>query len=201
MEKQKLIRIFDKQAARYDNQREDAHQTRWRRQLISCAKGEVLELAVGAGANFPYYPPGIQHTAADFSSGMLVKARQAAAHYRMNSTFICSDIEELSFPEHSFDTIVSTLSFCSYTRPLPVLEQLSRWCRPGGQILLMEHGISSNPALSLALKALNPLLYRIYGCHHTRDILSLVRDSGLTINKVESHWQGMVHLIWASPQK
>jgi ubiquinone/menaquinone biosynthesis C-methylase UbiE len=201
VDKQKLIRIFDKQAARYDNHREDAQQTRWRRQLIGCAKGEVLELAVGAGANFPFYPSGIQLTAADFSGAMLAKARQAAAHYRINSTFICSDIEELSFPDHSFDTIVSTLSFCSYARPLPVLQRLSQWCRPGGQILLMEHGISSNPALSLALKALNPLLYRIYGCHHTRDILSLVRESGLTINKVESHWQGMVHLIWASPKK
>ncbi|MDF9844280.1 ubiquinone/menaquinone biosynthesis C-methylase UbiE [Paenibacillus sp. PastF-1] len=201
VEKPKLIRIFDKQAARYDNQREDTQQTRWRRRLIGHARGEVLELAVGAGANFPFYPPGIQLTAADFSGAMLEKARQAAARYPINSTFICSDIEELSFPDHSFDTIVSTLSFCSYARPLPVLEQLSRWCRPGGQILLMEHGISANPALSLALRALNPLLYRIYGCHHTRDILGLVRESGLTINKVESHWQGMVHLIWASPQK
>ncbi|MNC18968.1 Demethylmenaquinone methyltransferase [compost metagenome] len=201
MEKQKLIRIFDKQAARYDSQREDARQTRWRRQLISHTKGEVLELAVGAGANFPYYPPGIQLTAADFSAAMLAKARRSAEQYQINSTFIHSDIEELSFPDHSFDTIVSTLSFCSYARPLPVLEHLSRWCRPGGQILLMEHGISESPALALGLRALNPLLYRIYGCHHTRDILGLVRESGLTINKLESHWRGMVHLIWASPKK
>lgn len=200
MEKQKLIRIFDKQATQYDNKREDPQQKRWRQQLISQAKGEVLELAVGAGANFPFYPPAIKVTATDFSEAMLDKAKRAATRHHIDGHFICSDIEELSFPDHSFDTIVSTLSFCSYDNPLMVLDKIKRWCRPDGQILLMEHGISSNLALSAAQKAFNPLLYRVYGCHYTRNILGLIRESGLTINKVESYWLNMVHLVWASPE-
>jgi ubiquinone/menaquinone biosynthesis C-methylase UbiE len=159
----------------------------------------VLELAVGAGANFPFYPPGIKITAADFSEAMLEKAKLAARHHRIDSVFVCSDIEEMNFPDHSFDTIVSTLSFCSYDNPLMVLDKISRWCRPDGQILFMEHGISSNPAVSALQKALNPLLYRVYGCHYTRNILGQIRESGLKINKVESYWLNMVHLVWASP--
>lgn len=201
MEKQKLIRIFDKQATQYEKKREAASQKRWRQHLLSHAKGEVLELAVGAGANFPFYPRGIQVTAADFSKAMLEKAKQAANHYHIDSDFICSDIEEMNFSDQSFDTIVSTLSFCSYNKPSMVLEKINRWCKPDGQILFLEHGVSSNPAVSTVQKVFNPLLYRVYGCHHTRNIVGLIRESGLTINKVESYWMGMVHLIWASPKQ
>lgn len=201
MEKQKLIRIFDKQATQYEKKREDAKQKRWRQHLLSHANGEVLELAVGAGANFPFYPPEVKVTATDFSEAMLEKAKRAAKHHRIDGDFICSDIEEMNFSDQSFDTIVSTLSFCSYDNPLMVLDKINRWCKPNGQILFMEHGISSNLAVSAVQKALNPLLYRVYGCHHTRDIVGLVRESGIKIDKVESYWLNMVHLIWAKPRQ
>ncbi|WP_379151154.1 class I SAM-dependent methyltransferase [Paenibacillus sp. sgz5001063] len=199
MKKQKLIRIFDKQATQYEKKTGDPSQQRWREHLLSHAKGEVLEIAVGAGANFPYYPPGVKVTATDFSEAMIGKAERAANQHRVDVHFICSDIEEMDFPDHSFDTIISTLSFCSYDNPLMVLNKIKRWCKPDGQILLLEHGISSKLTVSVAQKALNPLLYRIYGCHHTRNIPEMIRESGLAINKSESYWLNMVHLIWASP--
>lgn len=201
MEKQKLIQIFDKQATQYEKKREGPNQKRWRQQLLRHAKGEVLELAVGAGANFPFYPPEVKVTAADFSAAMLEKAKLAAKHHRVDCDFLCSDIEEMNFSDQSFDTVVSTLSFCSYDQPLMVLEKINRWCKPNGQILLMEHGISTNLAVSAVQKALNPLFYRVSGCHQTRNILGLVRESGLKVEKVESYWTNMVHLIWAKPKQ
>ncbi|GGH20026.1 class I SAM-dependent methyltransferase [Paenibacillus segetis] len=200
MEKQKLIRIFDRQATQYDKKREDPKQKLWRQNLLSHAKGEVLELAVGTGANFPYYPKEVKITATDFSEAMIEKAQQAVKHYHLHADFICSDIEELNFPDQSFDTIVSTLSICSYKNPIVVLDKIKRWCRPGGKILLMEHGISSNFMVSTLQKTFNPLLYRVYGCHYTRDILGLISESGIKIDKAESYWLNMVHLIWAKPQ-
>jgi len=201
MEKKKLIRIFDKQAAQYARKREDPVQTRWRQRLLSNAKGEVLELAVGAGANFSFYPHDVRVTATDFSMAMLEQAKIAASSHQISSSFTCSDSEELDFPAHTFDTVVSTLSLCSYVNPLQVLRNVNRWCRPDGQILLMEHGLSTNVAVSAAQKALNPLLHRIYGCHHTRNIVGLIRESGIEIVKLESHWLNMVHLIWAKPRQ
>ncbi|MBS4213836.1 MULTISPECIES: class I SAM-dependent methyltransferase [Neobacillus] len=201
MEKQKLIKIFNKQAGKYDKRREDLSQKRWRQKLLSHAEGEVLELAVGAGANFPYYTPGVKVTATDFSSAMLEKAKQAAKNYGIQADFVSGDIEKMEFPNDSFDTIVSTLSFCSYNNPLAVLEKINHWCKPSGKILLMEHGISTNFAVSILQKTLNPLLYRFYGCHHTRNILEIIRESGMTVEKSESYWVNMVHLIWAKPKK
>lgn len=107
----------------------------------------------------------------------------------------------MSFADQSFDTIVSTLSFCSYNNPLMVLDKINRWCKPDGKILFMEHGISSNLMASATQKAFNPLLYRVYGCHYTRDILGLMEESGIKIDKVESYWLNMVHLIWGRPKQ
>lgn len=132
---------------------------------------------------------------------MLEKAKRAAKNHRIDSDFICSDIEEMNFSDQSFDTIVSTLSFCSYDKPLMVLDKVNRWCKPNGQILLMEHGISTTIAVSAVQKALHPLLYRVYGCHQTRNILELVRESGIKVDKVECYWFHMVHLIWAKPKQ
>jgi hypothetical protein len=37
--------------------------------VCSQAEGEVLELAVGTGRNFPYYPAGIRLTGIEISEG------------------------------------------------------------------------------------------------------------------------------------
>lgn len=199
MDKRKLIRIFDRQAVKYDRMRGDAYQRRWRQQLLRHAQGEVLELAVGAGANFPYYSPAIRLTAIDFSPAMVDKAKQAARAYPFEIDVQCADIEEADLPAHAFDTVVSTLSLCSYANPRKVLENMNRWCKPNGQILLMEHGISSHSIVAGIQKLLNPLLYRTMGCHHTRDILKMVRNSGMTIVGEERIWLNMGYLIWAKP--
>lgn len=199
MNKQKLINVFDKQAGKYSNKREGPEQQRWRRELLCRANGKVLELAAGAGANFPYYPPGVVVTATDFSEAMLTKAKLAAARSQVDVHFLQADIEELDFPEQSFDTIVSTLSMCSYEKPQDVLRKVNRWCKPGGTILLMEHGISTKPIIAGMQRLLNPILYRLYGCHHTRHILELIHNSGIQIENTERHWLSMMYIVYAKP--
>lgn len=199
MDKKKLVRIFDKQANQYDRRTESLAQSRWRQQLLRHARGNVLELAVGAGANFPYYPPGVQITAIDFSPAMLDKAKRRAEHLRVNADFVCADMEEADFAEHSFDAVISTLSFCSYRQPLELLRKIRRWCKPEGEILLLEHGISSSLLVSVLQKTLDPLLYRAYGCHQTRNIRQLAEQAGLDVIAAEGYWMDMVQLLRAKP--
>lgn len=199
MDKQKLIRKFDRQARMYERQRKKDNLGNWRRQLLQQAEGNVLELAVGAGANFAYYSPNVQVTAVDISPQMLEKAKGAAKEQGIYTEFMLSDIEALDFPENSFDTIVSTLSFCGYEHPIQMFNKLQRWCKPQGRILLMEHGISFNPVLAFFQKVIDPVHYKLIGCHQKREMLRLIQDSKLEIQKVESHWKGIFHLIWATP--
>jgi len=199
MDKTKQVRLFDKQAVKYSRRNEGMMLRQWRQDLLRHAKGEVLELAVGAGANFPYYPAGVKITATDFSPEMLKKARAAATEHDLDAQFMLADIDKLEFPDHSFDTIVSSLSFCSYEQPLKVMEKIKRWCKPDGNILMIEHGISSYAVVSIIQRTLDPLLFRFIGCHHTRNIPEFIRQSGMLITHEESHMLNMVHLLRVKP--
>jgi ubiquinone/menaquinone biosynthesis C-methylase UbiE len=198
---EKLIRKFNRQAKMYEMRRKKNTEKKWREKLISCAKGKVLEVAVGAGANFHFYPQDVEVTAVDFSEDMLRKAKESAVDNGIQAEFIQSDVEALSFPDGSFDTIVSTLSFCGYEDPNIVLKAFQKWCKPNGQILLMEHGISSNRLVGILQSVADPLFKKVVGCHLNRDIIQILQESNIHIHKVEHYMLSTVHLIWAAPKK
>ena len=199
MNQDKLIRIFDKQANGYEKRRKNQSQAKWREKLLSSVKGKVLEVAVGAGANFQYYPRGVEVTAVDFSGEMLKKAKAAAIEEGMDAQFIHSDVESLSFEDYSFDTIISTLSLCGYENPTIILNLMNKWCKPDGQILLLEHGKSSNALIGYLQTMLNPLNRRVIGCEIDRDILRIIESSSIQIDRMEHYLTNMVHLVWAKP--
>lgn len=199
MDDEKMVRKFDKQARLYEIRRKKQTEKMWRQRLIRCARGEVLEVGVGAGANFPFYPKEVAVTAVDFSKEMLSRAKEAAVECGVKAQFVLSDIESLAFPDHSFDTLVSTLTVCSYKDPIAVLNKFNRWVRPEGQILLMEHGISSNRFVGSIQKVLDPLFLKAVGCHQNRNLVQLFQQSGLRMIKVERHLLDMVYLVWAKP--
>ena len=152
-----MVRLYDKQADRWDRRRQKrTMDTRWRRQLLADARGEVLEIAVGAGGNFPFYDASVRVTAVDISPEMVARARNAAAACGITAECMTGDIEELDFPARAFDTVVSTLSLCSYTDPESVLARMSRWCKEDGRVLLLEHGRSSVSPLAGLQTILDP---------------------------------------------
>ncbi|GIP26935.1 type 11 methyltransferase [Paenibacillus sp. J23TS9] len=198
MNKQKLIKKFDKQSVIYEENTRKRMMGSWRKRLLEGVQGDVLEIAVGAGANFPYYDMDrVRLSAADFSPMMLQRARRIADELNLQVTLIESDIETLDFPAHSFDCVVSTLSLCGYDDPEQVLRNIKRWCKPNGRVYLLEHGLGRNPFFKSAQRLLNPVARKISGCNWNRDIEQIVRNSGLQIEHMERHWNGMIHLIWA----
>lgn len=201
MNNEKLVRTFDKQARMYEARRKKQTQKIWRKRLIRCAKGTVLEVGVGAGANFPFYPKDVVVTAIDFSKEMLNKAEVAADECGLHAEFVHTNIESHDFPDNSFDTIVSTLTFCGYKNPIVLLNKFNKWVRDDGQILLMEHGISSNRIIGTIQNAVDPLFLKVVGCHQNRDINQILQQSGIDIIKAERHFLDTVHLVWAKPNR
>jgi hypothetical protein len=80
-----------------------------------------------------------------------------------------------------------------------VLQQMNSWCKKDGIILLMEHGQSSYKPIQWLQHAYNPLQYRFIGCHADRNILKLIYQAGLKIEKCERKFMGIIYLIWAKP--
>src|SRR5699024_824619 len=114
---------------------------------------------------FAYYKSDVEVTAVDISSEMLAKAKRASLAQGIRTDFVLSDVETIASPENTFDTIVSTLSFCGYDDPVHMFNQLNSWCKPQGKILLLEHGRSSNPMIGAVQQLLNPIQYKFVGCH------------------------------------
>jgi ubiquinone/menaquinone biosynthesis C-methylase UbiE len=203
MEKDELIRLYDKQANQYERLRrkKKTFDQKWRKQLLAFAKGKILEVSVGAGANFKFYPTDADVTAVDISAQMIDKAKDAARDSRINATLINSSVEDLRFETESFDTIVSTLSLCAYDDPVHVLKLFNDWCKKDGVVLLLEHGTSKYKLFHWLQNRFDNLQYRRIGCHANRKILQIVKDAGLKIKMCERKLFGIMYLIWAQPKK
>src|SRR5690625_3953479 len=122
MDRQSLIKKFDKQAKKYDKRRKNGQDYTFRQRIFQEAKGKVLEVAIGSGLNFPFYNRDIELTGLDFSHEMLKTAQNAAKDYPFKTTLIQKDVETVEFDECSFDTIISSGSLCAYQDPVHVLK-------------------------------------------------------------------------------
>lgn len=176
----------------------------WRRDLLTGSYGDVLEAGVGTGANLSFYPSSIQSLiGVDFSSDMLKYAKQKAsllnAPYQME--LVEADIQDLPYPDNSFDTIVSTCVFCSVPDPILGLEELRRVCKPDGQILMLEHMRSENQAAGLLMDLLNPVTVRMWGANINRETMANIKSSGLSVVGEERLMGSIMKRLLLSPNK
>lgn len=171
---------------------------RLRRELLQKASGDVLEVAVGTGKNLPHYPGGCAITAIDLSPEMLNVARKRADRLDLDATFQVMDAEALDFPDGSFATVVSTLSTCTFPDPVKALREMARVCRPGGKVLLLEHGRSSRPRLARFQDRRAEGFSKPLGCHWNREPLELLRHAGLTTMTARRTFFGVLHTVEAT---
>jgi ubiquinone/menaquinone biosynthesis C-methylase UbiE len=158
---------------------------RLRRQLLHKASGTVLDVACGAGANFPYLQGVESLTGVDLSAGMLEQARLRTKKMGIAVDLQVMDAEKLDFPDNSFDTVVSALSTCTFPDSVAALREMMRVCRPGGRILLLEHGLSRWRWVRWVQHRTAPWHFKSVGCRWNQSPLQIIGQAGLNI--VESH--------------
>jgi len=153
--------------------------SRLRRRVLQQASGKVLEVAVGTGKNLPYYSHECRIIAVDLSREMLNIARKRVAKLSMNVSFLLADAEALPFSGESFDTVVSSLSTCTFPDPVAALKEMARVSRPQGKVLLLEHGRSDREWLGRWQDRHADQFAKPLGCHWNREPLQLVRKANL----------------------
>lgn len=170
---------------------------RLRRRLLKGATGRVLEVGVGTGRNLPHYADGVQLWGVDVSEQMLQRAQQRADRLGRAVYLNVMDAGALAFPAGAFDVVVSALTLCSMEDPRKTLCELHRVCKPDGALLFLEHGRGRIGWLNRWLDRIEARHWQEFGCHPNRDMERLIRDSGLALERVDSHLWGMVKLFWA----
>jgi ubiquinone/menaquinone biosynthesis C-methylase UbiE len=169
-----------------------------RRRQLREARGEVLVVAAGTGMDLRALPAGPRVLATDISPGMLAVAAARAARARRPVATAVMDAQALAVPDGAFDTVVSSLALCTFTDPVTALGEMGRACRPGGRVLLLDHGISDRAWLARRQRRREPAHLRSLGCHLTRDPLQLVAAAGLRPVRVRRVLFGTFYLIEAT---
>ena len=149
----------------------------------------VLEVGVGTGKNFEYYPKDARMTGIDFSPRMLERARKHADKISALVDLYQMDAQAMEFSDGSFDAAVATCVFCSVPDPVQGFREVKRVVKPGGRVFLAEHMRHSNPIIGAVMDALNPLV-RWMGPDINRRTLDNIRAAGLEIEHVEDLGMG-----------
>ncbi len=197
-------RRYDRLAKLYDRRNafmERLVLTNWRRRLWAKVEGKrILEVGVGTGINFPFYPRDAQVAAIDFSEGMLAQACARARREGIRVDLWQMDCQALEFPDECFDAVVATWVFCSVPDPVRGLKEVSRVCRQDGKVFLLEH-VRSESWFGWVMDLLNPLVVRLTGASINRRTVENIRRAGLQFESVESYALGIVKLLVLRPGK
>lgn len=170
---------------------------RYRKQLLSLARGKVLEVGIGTGRSLRYYPADADIIGIDMSREMLKKAKEKSDKLRRHIRLKIGDAENLLYDSQGFDIVVDTLGLCTYSKPIKVLREMKRVCKPRGRILLLEHGVSNLKWLCRLQECREKKHYETLGCSLLRNPEKLVKEAGLKFIGIERKLFGVIYIIVA----
>ena len=169
-----------------------------RKRALAFAIGEVLEVGIGTGKNIPHYLDNVKVTGIDFSRGMLEKAKRKKEKLSLkNVTLLEMDVENMSFQDEFFDTVVSTFVFCTVPYPLKGLQEVYRVLKQGGKAVFLEHMKSNSFFLNIPLYMMNVFTKTLIGTSMIRETQKNIEKVGFKIKDVQNVYSDIVRLIVA----
>ena len=157
--------------------------------------GHVLDVACGTGENFKYLSKAESITAIDLAPGMVEEARKRAARMGIEVVVEIADVAALPFDDDVFDTVVTAYSSCTFIDHLAAYREMERVTRPGGQILMVEHGRSSVGWIAQRQEHRFEAHYARSGCRNTREPIDELREAGLNVMSAQKSHLGMGNRI------
>jgi ubiquinone/menaquinone biosynthesis C-methylase UbiE len=166
-----------------------------RLRLVSRVHGKVLEVGTGTGLALPSYPQGVESiTAIDIDAESLERARKR----RPGVELILANVQELPFPDSSFDFVISSLVFCSVDEPARGLAEIHRVLKAHGELHMLEHVRAPQPRRAHLQDRLTPAwCWMTGGCRLNRETFSLVQAAGFEVTRRVRLLDGMAEEITA----
>lgn len=165
---------------------------KYKHQLFSKAKGKILLVAVGTGLDFQYFPPNSKIIGIDISSKMLEKAQIKVYKSLLDVELKQMDARKLEFEDNTFDTAVTSCTFCSVSNPIQCLKEIRRTLKPAGRLLMFEHVRSKifwmgpmMDALTIISRKFGPDLNRRTGGNIKKAGFKLLREVNIYLDIVK----------------
>src|SRR5579862_2398284 len=170
---------------RFSRGAEEAGLAALRRGLLADARGRVLEIGGGTGANLRFYDGNIESlVVTEPEPAMLRRLQRKAREQEPSAKVVRAPAEDLPFEDDSFDTVVSTLVLCGVDDQARALGELRRVLRPGGRLLFLEHVRSDDPAVARLQDRITWLNRSLFGCDCNRQTLAAIEAANFTVSRV-----------------
>ncbi|KGA93547.1 class I SAM-dependent methyltransferase [Leptospirillum ferriphilum] len=140
-----------------------------RKRLLKHARGHVLEIGVGTGANASFYEDRFVSGKVFLDSSFPMLQVALRKGICPPGTLVLGSGSELPFSTGIFDTVVVTLVLCSVNHWEQAIREIRRVLSPRGHLIVLEHVQSRHPVISFFQSVLTPV-WKIpaRGCHLDR---------------------------------
>lgn len=154
---------------------------RARKNLVSHARGVVLEIGAGTGANLKHYD--FKHI--DQLDVVDLALHQQVVNYEyphhLPVHLIEGHAESLPMSDEQYDYVIITLVLCSVSDLSASLKEIFRVLKPGGSFVFIEHVLPRNQLLKNLFRMVTPLWKKVaHNCHLNRETLKSIESSGFT---------------------
>ena len=172
---------------------------RIRRLLFQGLSGRLLDVGVGIGRNFPFYPPGSQVVGIDISAAMLARAEPRRKSAATEVELRQMDVTRLDIPDRTFDAAVATFLFCVLPEELqvPALKELGRVVKPGGPVRLLEYVRPQRTVRRVLARLWEPWIAWAYGASFDRRTEEHIPEAGLELTEARFVVDDLVRLMSA----
>ncbi|TQV90873.1 hypothetical protein V2A60_008342 [Cordyceps javanica] len=161
--------------------------------LVKQSRGKILELGPGPGNQIHRFDPDLVEFihAIDpnphFKEDIAKKLQSTDLESRYK--FLVCGVEDSDVlraegvTEGSMDTILSIQVMCAVKDPRPVMKEVYKLLKPGGQFIFWEHGKSTDMLTRIGQTLWNPAWSAFVGCNMNRDIRGAILAAG--------EWEGL----------
>jgi phosphatidylethanolamine/phosphatidyl-N-methylethanolamine N-methyltransferase len=103
--------------------------------------GKILEVGVGTGISLPYYRREHQVHGIDISPDMLERAHRRVHRQRLGNVtqLTIMDARKMQFADNTFDAVVAAYVMSVVPEPEKVIREIERVCKPGGDVIIVNH--------------------------------------------------------------
>ena len=166
---------YKKKKEAWDREEARNQYNRYRRVVVSYAKGSVLELGCGSGRNFPFYKEDAIVIATDISDKMIAESmdklsKRDLSDIKANIELQKENAECLSFADNSFDFVVDTFNYQVYEERNKVMSEINRVLRPGGYFIFIAKGASFYSLVNHYFVAFKPFYLMTQGADFTIEV-------------------------------
>lgn len=146
----------------------------------------VLEVGVGTGLSLGAYPPDVRVTGIDLAPAMLERARARAARkgWRHVEALHAMDATAMELADNSFDAVIAMYVVSVVDDPLRVVSEMSRVCREGGHLVIVNHFKTNAPLIRAAETVLKPI-HRAVRFRSDLDLETFASETGLKIERAD----------------